>query len=56
MDGTDAKQSGVRCLELHLAPSGRAGREDTGSPHNEWICSLPSWAEVVRMIQAELQD
>ena len=56
VDGTDTQQSGVRCLELKLAPSGRTGREDRGSPHNEWICSLPSWTEVVPMIQAELQD
>ena len=36
---------GVRCVELSLpARRGAAhGDRDPASPHNEWLCGLPTW-------------
>ena len=59
------ERTGVRCVELKLHQSARqaAAHGDSdhvddrrGSPHNEWICGLPSWQHVAPMIRAALQD
>lgn len=60
------EKTAVRCVELELPPAiGRTtphgdndhgGDDRNGSPHNEWICDLPSWNEVARLIRAALQD
>ena len=59
------ERTGVRCIELKLHQSARQavahgdndhGDDRRGSPHNEWICGLPSWQQVAPMIRAALED
>lgn len=57
------EQTGVHCVELKLHQSARRaavhgdsdhGDDRRGSPHNEWICGLPTWKLVAPMIRATL--
>jgi hypothetical protein len=56
------ERTGVRCVELrlnqsmHRAAAHGDNNDDRGSPHNEWICGLPTWKQVAPMIRAALQE
>ncbi len=56
------ERTGVRCVELRLHQSVRRAEahgdsdDDRGSPHNAWICGLPTWKQVAPMIRAALEE